>query len=132
MVGYCDPAADDGRARQGLLIPGRRGQRLLRTSAGEGMLRVRLADPARQPHARQMLARLLGVPVQAAPDPAALSARVPAVAAGRTASEQVTAALAGLAGQGIAVGEFSFGQPSLDDVFLALTSHPGTATEASA
>ena len=33
---------------------------------------------------------------------------------------------AGLADQGITAGEFSFGQPSLDEVFLALTSHPGT------
>jgi len=90
------------------------------------MLRVRLADPARRPYAQQMLARLLGVPVQAAADPAALTARVPAAPAGPTASEQVTAALAGLTRQGISTVEFSFGQPSLDEVFLALTSHPGT------
>ena len=34
-----------------------------------------------------------------------------------------------LTGQGITVGEFSFGQPSPDEVFLALTTHPGTRTE---
>ena len=100
----------------------------LKASAGEGTLRVRLADPALRAHAQQLLARLLGVPVQAAADPAALTARVPAGATGPTAGEQVTAALAGLAGHGITAGEFSFGQPSLDEVFLALTSHPGTRT----
>jgi len=111
---------DQGR----IIAEGTPGQ--LKASAGEGMLRVRLADPARRPYAQQMLARLLGVPVQAAADPAALTARVPATAAGLTASEQVAAALAGLADQGITAGEFSFGQPSLDEVFLALTSHHGT------
>jgi len=117
---------DQGR----VIAEGTPGQ--LKASAGEGMLRVRLADPARRPDAQHTLARLLGVPVQAAPDPAALSARVPAGAAGRPASEQVTTALAGLAGQGITIGEFFFGQPSLDEVFLALTGHPGTTTEATA
>ena len=39
------------------------------------------------------------------------------------ADGQVAAALSGLAGQGIVVSEFSFGQPSLDEVFLALTGH---------
>ena len=111
---------DQGR----VIAEGTPGQ--LKAAAGEGMLRVRLADPARRPHAQQILARLLGVPIQAAADPAALTARVPAGAAGPTASEQVTAALAGLTRQGISTVEFSFGQPSLDEVFLALTSHPGT------
>ncbi len=101
----------------------------LKASVGQGTLRLRLADPAQRPHAQQMLARLLAVPVQATADPAALTARVPADTAGRTASEQVTAALAGLAAQGITAGEFSFGQPSLDEVFLALTSHPGTRAD---
>ena len=32
--------------------------------------------------------------------------------------------MAELASAGIAVGEFSYGQPSLDEVFLALTGHP--------
>jgi len=111
---------DQGR----VIAEGTPGQ--LKASAGEGMLRVRLADPARRPRAQQILTQLLGVPVQAAADPAALTARVPAGAAGLTASEQVTAALAGLAGEGITAGEFSFGQPSLDEVFLALTSRPVT------
>jgi ABC-2 type transport system ATP-binding protein len=91
----------------------------LKAGVGAGTVRVRLADPAQRPRARQILARLLGVPVQAAADPVALDARVPA-------GGQVAAALSGLAGQGITVSEFSFGQPSLDEVFLALTGHAST------
>jgi ABC-2 type transport system ATP-binding protein len=88
----------------------------LKAGVGAGTVSVRLADPEQRPQAREILARLLGVPVQVAADPAALDARVPD-------GGQVTAALSGLAGQGIAVSEFSFGQPSLDEVFLALTGH---------
>ena len=95
----------------------------LKASAGAGTLRVRLADPAQRPEAGQMLTRLLGVPVQTVADPAALAARIPVGTAARSASEQVTAALSGLAGAGIAVSELSLGQPSLDEVFLALTGH---------
>ena len=91
----------------------------LKAGLGAGTVRVRLADPAQRSRARQILSRLLGVPVDAAADPAALGARVPA-------GGQVTAALSGLAGQGITVSEFSFGQPSLDEVFLALTGHAST------
>jgi ABC-2 type transport system ATP-binding protein len=91
----------------------------LKASVGAGTVRVRLADPAQRPRARHILSRLLGVPVQAAADPATLDARVPA-------GDQVAAALSGLAAQGIVIGEFSFGQPSLDEVFLTLTGHPGT------
>jgi ABC-2 type transport system ATP-binding protein len=96
----------------------------LKASAGAGILRIRLADPAQRPGAGSMLTRLLGVPARAEPDPAALTARVLAGRSGQPASEQATAALAALAAAGIAVGEFALGQPSLDEVFLALTSHP--------
>jgi ABC-2 type transport system ATP-binding protein len=94
----------------------------LKAGVGAGTVSVRLADPEQRPRARQILARLLGVPVQVAADPAALDARVPA-------GGQVIAALSGLAGQGITVSEFSFGQASLDEVFLALTGHAGTRHE---
>jgi ABC-2 type transport system ATP-binding protein len=88
----------------------------LKAGVGAGTVRVRLADPGQRSRARQILGALLGVPVQAAADPAVLEARVPA-------SDQVAAALSGLADRGITIGEFSFGQPSLDEVFLTLTGH---------
>jgi len=50
-------------------------------------------------------------------DPVALSAR-------GAVPEQITRGLAELAAAGLAVEEFALGQPSLDEVFLALTGHP--------
>jgi hypothetical protein len=50
-------------------------------------------------------------------DPAALTAR-------GADAESIASALAELVRAGIAVNEFALGQPSLDEVFLALTGHP--------
>jgi ABC-2 type transport system ATP-binding protein len=97
----------------------------LKASVSAGTLRVRVADPAVRPDAQRTLSGLLGVTVQATADPAALSARVAAGPAGQPAAERVMAALSGLSERGLAVSEFSFGQPSLDEAFLALT---GTAS----
>jgi ABC-2 type transport system ATP-binding protein len=91
----------------------------LKASAGAGTVRVRVADPAQRPRARQILSGLLGVPVRAPSDPAVLEARAPAGA-------EVAATMCELAAQGIAVDAFSFGQPSLEEVFLALTGHAST------
>ncbi|MBO0773236.1 MAG: daunorubicin/doxorubicin resistance ABC transporter ATP-binding protein DrrA, partial [Actinobacteria bacterium] len=91
----------------------------LKAATGAGTLRVRLADPAHRPQAMRVLTPLLGTPVQAASDPLLLTA---ALAPGQTASEQAAAALAQLARAGITVGEFTLGQPTLDEVFLALTT----------
>jgi ABC-2 type transport system ATP-binding protein len=62
--------------------------------------------------------------VQLDADPVALTARVSGNGTGFEASEQAAAALARLARAGIVVEDFSLGQPSLDEVFLALTDHP--------
>jgi ABC-2 type transport system ATP-binding protein len=91
----------------------------LKAATGAGTLRVRLADPAHRPQAIQVLTPLLGTPVQAASDPLLLTAGLPP---GGTASEQAAAALAQLARAGITVGEFTLGQPTLDEVFLTLTT----------
>ncbi|HVL27208.1 MAG TPA: ATP-binding cassette domain-containing protein [Acidimicrobiales bacterium] len=88
----------------------------LKASIGGGSLRVRLLDPDQRQQAQQTLTRLLG-PVSLEPDPAALVAHGPH-------PERAAAAVAELARQGIAVAGFSLGQPSLDEVFLALTGHP--------
>jgi ABC-2 type transport system ATP-binding protein len=89
----------------------------LKASVGAGALHLRLPDPAQRGRAERVLAQALGVPVQLEPDAAALSARV-------TDPQRVVGALAELAGVGIAVADFSVGQPSLDEVFLALTGRP--------
>jgi ABC-2 type transport system ATP-binding protein len=96
----------------------------LKSSVGAGTVHLRLRDPARRPDAERVLARALDAPVQADADPVALTARVAGDGVGLEASEQAARALAELAAAGIAVDDFSLGQPSLDEVFLALTDRP--------
>jgi ABC-2 type transport system ATP-binding protein len=88
----------------------------LKASVGSGALHVRLLDPEQRPDAERVLARELAV-VHAEPDPAALSA--PCADADRGAK-----AVAELARAGIGIVSFTLAQPSLDEVFLALTGHP--------
>jgi daunorubicin/doxorubicin transport system ATP-binding protein len=106
---------DHGR----VIAEGTRGE--LKASVGGGGVRVRLLDPAQRDRAEDVLAGELGVPVHAERDPAALAARVPALDGGGEAAERVAHALAELARAGIGVSDFALGQPSLDEVFLALT-----------
>jgi ABC-2 type transport system ATP-binding protein len=88
----------------------------LKASVGLGALHVRLLDPAQRADAERVLTRQLDV-VHLEPDPAALSA--PCANADRGAQ-----AVAELSRSGIGIANFSLGQPSLDEVFLALTGHP--------
>jgi ABC-2 type transport system ATP-binding protein len=98
----------------------------LKASVGTGALHVRVKHPAVRPAVEEALAQSLGVPIERASDPMGLTARVsdPGLAA---------AALAELTHRGLEVANFSLGQPSLDEVFLALTGHhaeePGDAVE---
>jgi ABC-2 type transport system ATP-binding protein len=89
----------------------------LKASVGSGGLRVRLRDPARRHEAEAVLTGVLATTVHLEADPAVLGA----AAAGTAQANQAVAALAEA---GIEVGEFAYGQPSLDEVFLALTGHP--------
>jgi ABC-2 type transport system ATP-binding protein len=88
----------------------------LKASVGSGTLRVRLRDPGQRPQAQRVLAEVLDADVQLDSDPASLSARV-------ADPDAVGHALAELSRSDIAVTEFALGQPSLDEVFLALTGH---------
>ncbi|MEU6148428.1 ATP-binding cassette domain-containing protein [Actinosynnema sp. NPDC047251] len=88
----------------------------LKASVGEGAVHVRLRDADRRSDARALLVRVLDAEVLLDADPLALTARL----TGR-ATEQAAEALAQLAREGITVDNFSLGQPSLDEVFLALT-----------
>ena len=109
---------DHGR----VIANGTRGQ--LKSSVGAGGVRVRLHDPSRRPQARNVLQEALGSASQSATDPAVLTAQIPASADAENGTALVLEALARLAANGIAVTDFSFGQPSLDEVFLALTGAP--------
>ena len=93
----------------------------LKASVGAGALHVRLPDPTQRAHAQRLLSRALGVPVHPTSDPAGLSVRV-------ADSRRVVDALAELAGAGIPAADFALGQPSLDEVFLALTGQPSRSS----
>ena len=97
----------------------------LKASVGQGSLHVRLIDAEQRPQAEQLLARGLEAAVRREGDPAALSVSV-------DDAERAAEALAELGRAGIAVAGFSLGQPSLDEVFLALTGEPATREEAPA
>ncbi|SDZ20074.1 ABC-2 type transport system ATP-binding protein [Micromonospora pattaloongensis] len=96
----------------------------LKSSVGSGTVHLRLRDPAQRPEAEKLLGAALGVAVQPEADPVALTARVGGDGSDLVASEQAARALGDLARAGIVVDDFSLGQPSLDEVFLALTDHP--------
>ncbi len=94
----------------------------LKASVGGGQLHVRLLDPEQRPEAERVLAaELESVHLEA--DPASLSVPCGDGEAGANA-------VAALSRAGIGIADFSLGQPSLDEVFLALTGH--TAEESAA
>jgi ABC-2 type transport system ATP-binding protein len=88
----------------------------LKSSVGSGALHVRLLDPEQRPEAERLLANELGS-VHLEPDPASLSVQC-------ADPDRGAEGLARLARAGVRVGSFSLGQPSLDEVFLALTGRP--------
>jgi ABC-2 type transport system ATP-binding protein len=88
----------------------------LKASVGQGTLRLRLMDPAQRDEADRLLSRMLYSPVTLEPEPATLSLQVSDAG---SASEVI----AELSRSKIDLADFSLGQPSLDEVFLALTGH---------
>jgi ABC-2 type transport system ATP-binding protein len=88
----------------------------LKASVGSGALHVRLLDPDQRPEAQRVLERELGS-VHLEADPAALSASC-------ADSDRAAEGIAELSRAGVGIGSFSLGQPTLDEVFLALTGHP--------
>ena len=97
----------------------------LKASVGSGALHVRLLEPGQRDEAAEVLTRVLDTRVHLEPDPAAVS--VPVADAARA-----TDAIAELSSAGIGLADFSLGQPSLDEVFLALTGHPAEEPEEAA
>jgi ABC-2 type transport system ATP-binding protein len=98
--------------------------RELKQSVGGRALHLKLADPAQRGAAEAVLREVLGE-VHAGGDENELAAKV-------ARDELVPQALARLAAGDIAVSEFALAQPSLDDVFLALTGKPAEAADAPA
>lgn len=90
----------------------------LKASVGTGTLNIQLVDPSDRALAVDILAEKLSVSVHSRPDSASLTAQI-------NDSFLVADALSELARNKIAVSDFSFGRPSLDEVFLTLTGHAG-------
>ncbi|MFE6983381.1 ATP-binding cassette domain-containing protein [Streptomyces griseus] len=99
----------------------------LKASVGAGTVHLRLRDAGQRAEAQRVLALALNAEVQLDADPVALTARVDGQRTEQGAAEQAGRALAELARSGITVDNFSLGQPSLDEVFLALTDKKGVA-----
>ena len=87
----------------------------LKASVGTGSLHVRLLDPGRRGEAARVLEAAVG-PVVLEPDPAAVSAAC-------ADAERAAIGVGELGRAGVGVAGFSLDQPSLDEVFLALTGH---------
>ncbi|MFI0876231.1 ATP-binding cassette domain-containing protein [Streptomyces parvus] len=99
----------------------------LKASVGAGTVHLRLRDADQRAEAQKVLALALNTEVQLDADPVALTARVDEQNTEQGAAEHAGRALAELARCGITVDNFSLGQPSLDEVFLALTDKKGVA-----
>jgi ABC-2 type transport system ATP-binding protein len=93
----------------------------LKRSVGAGVLQVEVADPTKVTDAAQLLATALGLPVESTPGGATLRVRLPAGSDDH--GGRATRALGGLPLAGIDLAGYALGQPSLDEVFLALTGH---------
>ncbi len=96
----------------------------LKASVGSGVLHIRLADSADREKAVSVLSEAAGSEAYVEADPAALAVQIED--AGRAAH-----AVSQLAEAGIGIASFSMGQPTLDEVFFALTGRPAEPQEQS-
>jgi ABC-2 type transport system ATP-binding protein len=94
----------------------------LKASVGQGTLHVRVSEPGERERAQEALSLALDAPVHLESDPVALSAPAPD-------PERAAEAVAALAATDVELAGFSLGQPTLDEVFLALTGHPAEEEE---
>jgi len=113
--------ADQLAARIAVIDHGRKiaegTSRELKAATGSGFLHVTLADPARLDEAADILERLLQHAVKRDAEVALLSTLA---GSAKAANEALAALVAG----GIELSDFAMGQPSLEEVFFALTGQP--------
>lgn len=91
--------------------------RELKASVGSNALHVRLASADQRELAQQLVARVLGDGLLPMSEPTEVAARLESPA-------QAAAVLTALTEGRVEVAQFSVGNPSLDEVFLALTGKP--------
>ncbi|WP_406054440.1 ATP-binding cassette domain-containing protein [Kribbella sp. NBC_00889] len=94
--------------------------RQLKRSVGASVLEVEMVDPSRLTDAARSLAVDLG-PAEMTGNGTTLRVRIPSSIENH--GHRTTRAFARLAEDGIALAGYALGQPSLDEVFLALTGH---------
>ena len=94
--------------------------RELKASVGSSALHVRLTSANHRDRAEELMRRVLGDGVVPATDPTAVTARLANPA-------QAAAVLTALTQDSMEVAEFSVGNPTLDEVFFALTGRPAEA-----
>jgi ABC-2 type transport system ATP-binding protein len=86
----------------------------LKASVGSNALHLRLVDARQRPEAQRLVHRVLGNGLLPGSEPLELAVRLERAA-------QAAAVLSALSERGIELAQFSVGDPSLDEVFLALT-----------
>ena len=91
--------------------------RELKASVGSSALHVRLASAEQRERAQALVSRVLGDGVVPAADPTTVTARL-------ANPGQAAAVLTALTQDSVEVTEFSVGNPTLDEVFFALTGRP--------
>lgn len=94
----------------------------LKNSIGSGALHIRLHDPAHRPKVQQILSQNINVPINLGSDPTELSISI-------TEPERANSLISELTRAEIPIASFSFGQASLDEVFLTLTGQPAATEE---
>lgn len=94
----------------------------LKSQVGSSTLAVRIADAARLAEAQQVLAEVLSRPVTPSPEAARLSVPL-------DQADDAADALIALRTRGLDIIEVQVEQPSLDEVFLALTGQEPTSQD---
>ena len=93
----------------------------LKASVGSSALHVRLVNVEQRARAQELVGLVVGDGVLPTTDPLALTARL-------ARADQAAAVLTALTADRVEVAEFSVGNPSLDEVFFALTGRPAEAS----
>ena len=106
---------DNGR----IIAEGTSGE--LKARVGQGALHLRLDSPEQRQKAEEFLSQRLDLTVHLDSDPVELTARL-------SSPEDATGVMQQLSQTDIRIASFSFGQPSLDEVFLTLTGHVAETT----
>jgi len=97
----------------------------LKASVGSNALHLRLVDAGRRAEAQRLITRVLGDGVLPGSEPAEVAARL-------AKAGQAAAVLSALSECGIEVEQVSVANPSLDEVFLALTGRQAAGAQAEA